>query len=492
MNNTLLADPLKRGQMGLALIAASFIINPAAGVVVALLAAHFAAKDLRFALEAGLASESDWPLMGIMFGMVVALFAVFRPFPPDDLAKSMVMWAYDFDYAKAYWTWPDHAPKFNIYILYDKLVSSIYLQFPRSKIEYAPLVMQLTALVAFLALFIGALRLRMDKIPGDRDAWMVMLVMLTLAAGMEGRIILARAEVLMAIWGLAALVAFETYTAVWIMVGLAMIPFYWLSPVYAAYALLLPNRSWVFRVVTAVGLAVAGCAFWYYYSNGQWLEMMLSGNVSVGEYKQLVTEFKSIFVLFLQPATIAMLAIGVFFWHRSGYRRPEIAVTLVLVWFLLPNMVRYVSSVAPLIAILVADQINNGYKDREWRNPLKYGGLALVVVMAFSVSKRDQANKIEIPQELQGRVFSTFNSAMYHGMFFNPGAKFGPTMAVGWNTKEASEAMDTLARKQKLNCEFLLKNEVTAVVENTLVGEAMPCLEIVNTRQDYRVWKVVR
>ena len=484
-------EPLKQGRLGLGMIVAAFVLNPAAGVIFGLVAFRFWPTYLLLAINSSLSSSAKWPVIPVLWLIIVGFFIVIHPFPPDDLAKSMVMWAYNYDYAKAYWSWPSHAPTFNIYILYDVAVSAIYQAFPKDYVQYSPLVVQFIALTAFLGVSIAVLRRRLAPVVGDRDYWVVILALSLLFGGVSGRLMMARPEIFMATWGLAALLARGRWAYLWAGIGFVLTPFYWLFGIYAAYALLLPNRSWLSRFAFAAAIGIFSVAFWYWYSNGEWLRMMLAGNISVGVEKDFVSEFASIFLAILIPGVTFLVGLLALYSWKQDRVVLDYSVLLVLLWFLLPNMVRYVSTVTPLLGVLAADAIARGYKDGELRNLLKYGSMALVLVLGISsMGQAKPPAKVEIPKEIQGKVFAAFNQSMYHGMFFNPGARFAPTQGIDWNTRSVIQEVKRLHNKNEVSCKYLRKEKVTAVVENLLVGPPPECLELVSSSREYHVWKV--
>ncbi len=474
--------------------------------------------------EAQAISEVVWtPAFALFLSASIPWFAFLRftQAPPDDLLRNLVGWAYHFDYARAYWGSPG-VTHIDEYFGFDQLASWCYRHLGRQR-AYIPF--QAVALMGF-SIVLPAAYLREAR----RGRWGAWAIPMTLAAtamtwmtlGFSQRIVSSRPEVFFTIWSLSAVLVESSWaTIAWAAVGLVLSPMYWLGFVYFPMAFLM-RRSAKQRWAVFGVLMAAFFGFWLVHTHGGMVRdiVYLRGQVhnrvfGVGESRSILvmaTSMPGAGLLLFAALSLQLLIRQATPWKLDGWRAWWSAVFaeqspwmpgLLLLWFCLPDMIRYVDVVAPLLALLAIRWMSLAVFSHEgagprWPSWLGMGmlvSLAIALCALFGTFHPQKLNRIEIPgYTSHTRVLTYFGSDTYQVLYANPGIQVAPAMELGMTTREVQH-MSTELAKGTLSCQALHRHRVDWVVTEQadwkLGGAAQRCLSLYQIFPDgTSVWKV--
>jgi hypothetical protein len=421
----------------------------------------------------------------LVFAAACAILIGRHPFPPDDLARDLVAWAVGFDYRRMFFGSPG-LPGYDQYIGFDHLAEMAYRLLPA---DYVALPFQLVPLVGLLCV-LWWLFSRMWEGRKERH-WIVagLLLLCLLLPGVTSRVMQGRPESWFSVFALSALVL---PPRVWIILGFLLVPFYWLAPVYAGAAVLL-SASWRERIVLGAVYAAGSALVWLVLSNGGW----------PGSFVLLVQDMRNRVAEVMENGAAVTLVAGtgsavyayVLYRCRHGVRwREDADLWIAICWFLLPNMSRYTSVVAPLALVLLARAVRRAAPAGPLDPlPVRVGIVwATLVLLPQAFAGHGAPNPDFLARARAGdRVLAAFDFSMYRSAFAAAprGVSLAPAMEVGASDPVLQQMALDLA-EGRLRCRLLEDWQISWVVEQSLKGAPPDCLTLDSTDGPLRAWKV--
>ncbi|MBN6739288.1 hypothetical protein JKG47_01780 [Acidithiobacillus sp. MC6.1] len=459
--------------------------------------------------------EAKFPYIWLAVLSPIAVFAYAHPAPPDDLLRDLVSGFYHFDYHRAYWGSPRMMRGGDLDIGFDRIASWVYGWLPP---RFAFLPFQITALLGFAVALPFAIRRQMPRLDPLLRAQVavVLSVLVWTLPGFSERITSARPENFMALWVLALfLIPAGKRVWIWIWMGVALIPTYWLSCAYFPAALFIPAQR-RFRVAAFVALGLGFLGFWLGYSDGQWVTWLLSLHADVGHRVAHVEEDMSAGMLLLSFSGMVLLGLALaFVWRDRGVRKgrwwetilPSIGslesspwiVAALFAWFMIPDMIRYVDVLGPLAAIFIARMINRRPEARAWLArvaPMPTLTAILVPAWIFAYTFHPAPmNDLHLPGYHQGqKALAYFSDADYDLLYENPGIRLAPAMELGMTSRAIQKASFEL-KEGKVNCPLLERDRVRWVATPKIrwdAAKAPACLKLVRIdKSGMTLWRVV-
>lgn len=456
--------------------------SPSAAIPILLLV--WVNRDRFLATVAALLDRRAWLVVALPLLVVVARSAWPLPAAPDDLLRHIAVAFWEGGYPAMY-TGTDF-PAAGLYPLFDAAVGAL------ARASSAPVAMWITQAGA-LALFAWVLvRGASACVAGHPNApYLVSAALICTLGATLPRIAMARPEMFVAIWALAAcLVRTPRQTLVWVGAGALMNAAYWLSPVYFP-AVILMHRPLRVRVWSFVALSACWVAVWLWIAGAEllatmrWQFMSMTGwvaGISVGENLSIVNALGLItfWPLLLGAVWIASLRSG-----RTGF-------LWLALWFALSNQIRYVGVIAPLLALFVL----SGLPRRDFLPgaQARLAAFASAVVLAASamlpLHRYAELPSFTLPEGAV--VFTHFDEATYSLPFHNLGRiSVAPSFALGALDTTLQQAVRDLIAG-RLDCETLLRARFTHVVERTLRGAPPACAELLEAQGKWRLWALDR
>ena len=396
--------------------------------------------------------------------------------PPDDLLRHITAWRIGLDYRTQY-PWSD-IPKANLWLGFDYLLGALQRAGVSKDmlLQWVPgvsLALQSVVLFGILRRILPARRVHAE------------LFLLAGALGMLAltpRSLLGRPEMFLLIFGMSAgLCRTRLQAAVWFAGYMLLIPFYWLGWVYAPLALLLAPAAIPLRARFGIGavLGLLHVAFWQVYT-GDYLGLLiwLRGTLSilVGENAPMLCGL-SFWGFWLLMGSLGLVL-------SSLNKRRAIAalpVILLLVWFTLPNQLRYFAALSFVALPWVYRNFALMARLKHIRIPSMVVLLALGLAGAVSIPKTDEQPKFDL-----GAHARVYSDAPYATVFYGqPGIAVEPSFAMGATRPEWKD----LRKGDVLSCDLLVRGGFTHVVEKTL-HQSLDCAELKAVQGPWRLWAI--
>jgi len=427
--------------------------------------------------------ETDSGAGGAVLAVLVLIGFCFitPPGAPDDVLRDIASASYGFDYHRMY---PQaDIQRYNAYLGFDHLLAAIRaVAGPTGALH----VIQALCVAAFITLFVLMGRRVSSSLRPEHYA----LIGLAFATPLSARIFLARPEVILTVWGLFAAVTTKRWHIVlWVAAGAVLTTGYWLAALYFPFALLLGTR---YRTRVALGLLLVGWSFvfWHVASHGTYVESLDLLSSWPRNRVAVVSETGSFLVLLLNPYILALLLLaGVSCsGRRLGARDYE--VLLLIGYFCLSGMVRYAAVWTGLLLMLVFPMLETRRVQNLWlRAGLLFFPFYCAAASFGSAVPFSQLPAFTYPENAY--VLTGFSTATFATPFFNPGrVSVAPSMELGANTRAVQTLASNLS-KGTLDCNKLLTEPFTHVVEDRL--HTVPsCLRLLAVQGAWRQWQVVR
>ena len=318
------------------------------------------------------------------------------------------------------------------------------------------------------------------------------------------RLNLGRPEVLYTGLTLAA-VALPRW--LWLAFFVALVPAYWLSPIYAAGAILLGSADEPLRVrlirnagVAAMAIA-ASIAFWWIYTNGTLFDsvLLLDKVVTIHKDKQIpVGELLPLAPSAQDPAILVLLLLLVVAAWRYGpsasaAARTDIVLLLALATlFVLPDYARYAGLIVSVLSLALLRLSPDLRTPSQWLPAALAACAVLVVLLVRPVT--DGASK-EVLRRLQlptgSEILASFNSSSFYATAANPDSIVTPLFDINTMQAAARQLVIDLSLG-KLDCVAMRAvGHFDYLVESSLVGAAPPCLQIMAIDGPQRLWRVL-
>lgn len=407
-----------------------------------------------------------------------------QPMASDDLLRDLIIGQhYNYDYSKLYPL--SQLPKFSMWWGFDHLLAWIQNYIPANVAMWllqATLYIGMTLIVAKAAT--SLLTERTDKV-----YWAGLAVALTIYMSV-GRIALARPEIILSVWSLAAVnLRGNRSIAAWLTGGVMLCSTYWLAFLYFP-AVILIKTSWQNKTALLTGLVAAHLAIWFgmfgveYFHALAWLPQVLANQITI------VGENAGFEILIGNPlilGLIALIAIGLF----SNPTPKSWPYAAILCYFIAANQVRYIGSIAPLM-VLLALQL--------WKHKLptlNAVGMTMVACLCFllqvesvkAVPSLKNAPNFTLPPS--ARVMTAYDLATYAIPYSNPGIQIEPSYAFGASPKNLQQlALDIGGKGGQPSCAVLIEDGFTHVIEQTMNDPIPTCLELVAVNKKWRLWHV--
>ncbi len=469
-------------------------------------------------VDSGLRERDGLLLRILVVAAPLAYYMLYSPYPPDDLLRDMTANLHQFDYRNLYWGSP-RLMRGDISYWFSRAVDWLPRVLPQ-QYAYLPVCYALEAgwaLVIPLTLRKAFLHRNPDLPPAQLWALVAVLSVLVWAQlGFVSRIVQARPENFGALLALSAFLVEGVWGELaWGAAMLAFIPMYWLSGIYIPAVLLL-RRSGARRAAWFLVLAGAFAAFWMSGAGGHWWHWFFGMRAAIAHRMSPVDEDMPLSQVLFTPGFYALLVFALVFWHPgstpvalgtpsgSGFgsrvmerlREPEAAVFALFCWFALPDMVRYVDSLAPLAALLLA--LGASPSRLRWADTSGFRLLAFSMALFLAGSLIPHSGnlpRLEIPGAKPGaRVLTGFGASEYVALYENPRLRFTPAMELGYTTR-ALQRLSMGLRKGTATCAALWKYRVSWVVDKNVdyPGKGLPaCLRLVRADgHGFQIWRVV-
>ncbi|MBU2766701.1 hypothetical protein HAP94_10945 [Acidithiobacillus ferrivorans] len=477
-----------------------------------------AADTIRRWIQIALVEKSLY-LMIFLVGIIpVTMFVFTRPAPPDDLLKHLISGVYHFQYRTMFWGSP-RLMAGDLYIGFDHVAALAYQYLPHH-LAYLPF--QLTLLIGLAAVLPLAILRQFANQP--RSVAFVLTTILAAVTWMipafTERVASARPEDFFALWDLSVfLVRSKREAVIWAAAGLLLLPTYWIAFAYLPAALLLPVSRRLRISVLAV-LSSTCLLFWEIYSNGQWLPWLWSLHTDIDMRVAGVAENQPAGLLLFKIAPMMLFIMVILIVYQSNFTKsrerlhwrnllntiiPEnsesvstsIALpTLLFAWFLLPDMIRYVDSLGPIAAVIIARMLNAIPPQtlKQLRPAANATALALLFLLTNNTFHPNPMSNLHIPGYRPGqKVLTFFSAATYDALYENPGIRVAPAMELGM-TRRAVQRAGLQLEEGTVNCQELAKWHVAWLASPKMTwaaNNAPNCLSLVRLdKSGMSLWAV--
>lgn len=466
----------------LALLMACAIAQPWAGPaasVVFLAGLIGLRRDVEAVFASALQNDSGRASSFLGLALFVFLFALVPPGAIDDVLRDLASSAYHFDYARMY----PHAniPRYDAYWGFDHLLADLSAPWGPAMALH---IVQMGLFLGFITLFWGLARRAHGKLALEHYA----LIAWAFFTPLSSRILLARPEVILTLWGLSALlVRTRLQTLLWALAGLVLTPLYWLSFLYLPFAFALPGR-WRSRLSLAVALGLAGLAFWCWLSQGAYLSSLWLLHTWPAHRVQSISETQSAFrLLMVFPFTaLCLLGFGMLFGKPLGER--QWVLLGLFGYFLLSGMNRYAAVWVGLLMAMALPGIA-AHSVRAWWLRLLLVLLPMYAALAAMGQSVPWSSMPRMKLPADAYVLTPMNQATFAVPLFNAGqVRVAPSMELGANTTAVQKLAVNLA-KGELDCAALRQQHFTVVVESSL-HQVPSCLQLLDVWGPWRAWSV--
>lgn len=449
------------------------LLNPWLGILVGLSAAWLFARTQPFDLTQHRKLAYFLPV-----GVALAFIGQGESLPADDLMRHLSAWELGFDYRPQYpWS---NLPKANLWLGFDYLLGVLQTA-GASKSFLLQWIPGLSLLLQSVVLFFALER----ALPARRHntALFLMAGALGLLA-LTPRSLLGRPEMFLLIFGATAwFCQTRARAAIWAVGYLLLIPFYWLGWVYAAFALLLAPAalSLVTRIGIAALLGLAHLSFWQAYTGDYlgllvWLKSTLS--VLAGENEPMLKSFSFWFCWVL----VAGISLALSTLNKRRFLA-ALPVLMLLVWFTLPNQIRYVAAIAFVALPWLYRTFSLWSAAVKVRIPLVVVLMSMSVAAALAVFPTTPVAKFELPAT--ARVYS---ESPYATVFYGkPGIAVEPSFALGATKPEWQD----INKNGVMNCALLHKGGFTHVIEKSL-EKPVECAQLTAVQGSWRLWTLTK
>ncbi|MBK6616667.1 hypothetical protein [Ottowia sp.] len=293
----------------------------------------------------------------------------------------------------------------------------------------------------------------------------------------------------------------------WLALFALLSPAYAFSPIYAAAAVLLGRGDEPFarrlarNALVAVAAVALSFAFWFWYTNGQYtkvytlltavLDVQSSAKLSVGELLPLVAVMAAPICIFIITGLLYVVwRQAAYIGSKPGIRQQIILLLVVAFYFSLPNYVRYAPIIWSLFILAalfaIGDELPPGA-------PAAWLWISGALFIALNIAPRGETVPTEVLKAMRvpagSKVLAPFNRASYIAVAANPEAIVTPIFDISAVTQPYRDLVVRLS-EGKFDCGTVELPEFDYVMENTLNGNAPPCLSFVASQGSLKLWLV--
>jgi hypothetical protein len=432
------------------------------------------------------------------------------PIPTDDLLRDIIAGDYKFDYNNLYIYAPLLA-KYNQYIAFDKI---LYLLSQHIGKIWTIRVVQLFCISAYITPLVLIFNKLLSHRP-DKDELVTFCLAYTLISSIMIRLTLGRPEVILAAWTLFG-IACGLYNnklakCLWVILGIVLIPTYWLSLLYVPTTLVVFKEVRTKILMCAV-FAVLNLFIWQALSGGQWIYSFELLNKSLINRlpDALVNENSTIAKAIITPQVgliLVLLSYKIQLYIKWLYiawcndkkaiyvetvkmlHHKYIWLIILCIWFCLANMIRYIDVVMPILMIIFVDQ----YKDYKYTlGTVIQKNFVFIIAIYLTISNQMSLTtsppKFNLPAG--SRVLTSFDGANYYAPFFNKSKIYiAPSMEIGANEKGIQQLVVGIQKYKHLDCELLKRFNFQYIIEKDLNSKPS-CLKLIDVQGAYRLWKM--
>ncbi len=450
-----------------------------------------------------------YPAALILFFFLTVFFTISLCLPTDDLLRDVLSWKYGFDYTKLFPYAPLN-PQYNQYIGFDYLMYLVQ-RVAGFGIKGQNLAVHISQVISFIGFYLAGLYV-FDKYLSrfqikNKDFWMFIIICGVVSSTI-GRIIIGRPEMWFTIWAISALGVFyrgRTSKIVWIIMGLIMVPLYWLALLYTPFTILV-FRSKLKSILLFLTFVIVNITFWQMYSNGLWihnfelLKLCFANRIPT----LLVAENESAYYILTMPLFIVILYLsliklkGINLKARVktlsvNYILDSYALKLIIVisfYLFFINMVRYIGVLSFLFLALGFNIFNDLIKDfniPEIPRNIIYLVLAMVMVQNVKGSTSIIDGDYHIPRD--SKVLVLMRDGVYAIPYFNKSPiQIVPSMEIGGNKQWVQKILVTALDNGVVNCDEI-QHRFDYVAEKSLTN-IPTCLDLYQVNGDIRIWKI--
>lgn len=405
------------------------------------------------------------------------------PRPKSDLLRNVISYAWGFDYKKLY-PLAIFQPLFNPYIGFDLIAGLISLN---SSPAVCVRAIQSTLFILFVLVTIKATRAIQN--PLSSAATLLIVTLATLACS---RMVEARPELVVTLWLLSAVFATPRQ---WLIVGGLACTTYWLSPLYAVGAFLLPG-TWKLRCKTfAIALSGTIC-IWLAITQGEWFKsLLLMPGLAANRIAPVKEDMPFLLGMLeggVNTFVIVVLLLRTLLFTRMADLKLSMRFLIPIVFFMTIGKYRHLLIVVPLLSLwsLYTKPLNFS----TWRTP--DWGLILVAILTGMSSASILSSystvypKFNLPSN--SYVLTSTSNSVFFLPFENPGKlKIVPSVEYASDSPESHRLTKALMTNT-LTCVDLETHGFTHVLAREAVPLSLPCLASEQSQKKWVLWKVLK
>lgn len=409
----------------------------------------------------------------------IGIFLAMRPNPQDDLLAISAIAAGQFShdgFAFSAWNQQPVSQWFG----FEKVVA---FAIQHLGMESGVLAIQTAAIVATAVSVTLAIGTRTRGKP-EIALFAVFLVGLALASLTLGRAINGRVEAFFFAWAVAAV---WMPAPVWLAIGLALTPTYWLAWIYAPAALLL-RAPLAARLVIAAAFAIFAGAVWMYLSDGHYAEMFqLTRTWLAAREAPIMENVAMLEGIPASPAALALFAIAATLLVTGNGTRQDWPLAAVAIWFAMPDMLRYLPMIATLAAIWIAGALARGAR-LSWSSPAMLVALAVAAIpFATGPTGKRGADLPQFTLPAGAVALAPLDASLYATIHHNSGIKVSPSFELGATDSTIQKASRQL-QAGEFDCALLRTYAIHYVIESRL-REIPSCLTLDQVQGAWRLWR---
>jgi hypothetical protein len=392
------------------------------------------------------------------FFAAIALFWIYKVsmgsfYPADDLLRHVVSYRWGYDYSIPFIETVFH-PTFDYYIGFDFLAGLLHRYIGNYSIPFFQL-------LTFGLTFFGLARILRYTNPSVELLAFAVLVRLAFGRFVSGRPSTLCSGVMLFLLAYDDRLSGPLKT----IVGAVFSVFYYFFFLYLI-PLVVMDRKYIVSLLT-------GVAFWVLYSGGHYFCEMYQVISSLKNQNMAVLENMSLIGFFAFNWLFAIPFVLHF--------KKDIRTSIILVFFLLSNQIRYIETIVPLMLSFFRFTRIKIHMAAAW---------GISVFLVFPILGQGYPIFNEIPGHIPpgARVLTEDMKTMYLVLNQNPTIKIAPCYAYGWTEKQIQESIKEILRGN-LDCKSNTRLKFDYLIETSLKGEIPPCLELVFLEKGWRLWR---
>lgn len=425
----------------------------------------------------------------VIFILIVLINAIQNKFIPfDDLLRDLIVYKYNYDYKNMYINYGLMTP-YNQYIAFDIVAGKLFSMFNYASI----LIFQWSAIILYFCALLNFWKIEFKNYQYQK---ILITIFFTLSINVFtfGRALIARPEIFLVIWFLFSYQLRNAYlTILWCIIGLLLIPSYWLSIIYLP-AIFLLARSNKFRISLFIIYFILAIIFWQYYSSGLWIKtfeltkhQLHNRLIPITENDTILSVLNSFTQIYLTIIFLIYVSLNNLPTLKILVKNNKLLICL-FGFYLYPNMLRYCDIVIPLYLLLIAKLflMQNYSIDILFKknNVIFYFFPILIFAGMINIRNTDEIVKFNIPRD--SKVLVSMNG-QYSIQFYNKELiHVVPNMEIGSVDRKVQQTLINISQGT-VSCQELKAFDYLA--ENKLI-QIPNCLKLEEVYKSWRLWKV--